>query len=168
MATTDLIIIIAVSIGFILGFFKGFIKELAAVVAVIAGVYVARMFSPSLAQMLQANTDVTLSTAQAMAFLLLFLFVVIVLFVVAHSLHKVFEAIALGGLNKILGGVFGALKVLLIMSVMLNVYDAFQQRFHFNPLAKGSGSVVEYPSQIYAFTIGFAPKLWDETHQYLP
>lgn len=46
MSTTDLIIIISVSLGFILGFFKGFIKELAAVVAVIAGVYLSRAFSP--------------------------------------------------------------------------------------------------------------------------
>lgn len=162
MSTADLLIIISVSLGFILGFFKGFIKELASVVAVIAGVYLSRAFSPSLSQILQSNTSMSPSTAQASAYLIVFLLVVVVLFVVAHSLHKIFEAISLGGVNKILGGVLGSLKVLLIISVLLNIYDAFKQRFYFDPLASHN---ISYPSKIYEFTLGFAPKLWDETQK---
>ncbi len=163
MSTTDLVILISVALGFVFGFFKGFIKELAAVVAIIAGVYLSRIFSPYLSQLLQSNTSISPSTANASAYLIVFLLVVIVLFVVAHSLHKIFEAISLGGLNKVLGGIFGSLKVLLVISVLLNVYDAFQQRFYFDPLSTNNNV---YPSKIYEFTIGFAPKLWDESQKY--
>ena len=41
------------------------------------------------------------------------------------ALTKLANFAALGILNKLLGGVFGALKIALILSVVLNIFDKF-------------------------------------------
>jgi membrane protein required for colicin V production len=64
---------------------------------------------------------------------------------------------SLGGLNKFLGGLFGALKYALIVSVLLNVFDAMDSRF---PLIKAK---TKEESIGYKPLLKFAPKLWDET-----
>jgi membrane protein required for colicin V production len=72
-------------------------------------------------------------------------------------LDKMFDSISLGGLNKLLGGVFGALKFALIVSVLLNVFDAIDSRFSIISKETKENSIGYNP------LMKLGPKLWDET-----
>jgi len=68
-----------------------------------------------------------------------------------------FDSIALGGLNKFLGGLFAALKYALIVSVLLNVFNAMDAKFTMiKPKTK-------LESVGYKPLMSLAPVLWDET-----
>ena len=80
----------------------------------------------------------------------------IALLILAKSLDKLFDSVSLGGLNKFMGGVFGALKYALIISVIINVFDVIDSKFSIvNPETKTS-------SIVYNPMLKLAPKLWDE------
>ena len=72
-------------------------------------------------------------------------------------LDKVFDSMSLGGLNKFLGGLFGALKYALIVSILLNVFDALDSRF---PIIKAK---TKAESIGYKPLLKLAPALWEET-----
>lgn len=164
MNSIDLVIIIPIVIGFILGMFKGLIKELASLLAIILGIYGAKLFSPSVSKVLVQSFDFSLRIAQPVAYIVVFVAIAIVLLFIASSLDKLFDSIALGGLNKFLGGLFGGLKYALIMSVLMIVFNVLDSKFNFvNPETKAD-------SFLHKPIMNLAPKLWEEvkTREILP
>ena len=79
-----------------------------------------------------------------------------VLILIAKSLDSFFESIALGGINKLLGGLFAAFKYALVVSVLLNLFQSIDSYF----------SVIKPKSKIesmaYAPVLKLAPALWVE------
>ena len=61
-------------------------------------------------------------TNRIVAFAVTFLVVVILIIVIGKILTKIADITALGMLNKILGGLFGALKIALILSVIFTFF----------------------------------------------
>lgn len=156
MNSLDLIIIIPIAAGFIFGLFKGLIKELTSLAAIFLGIYGAKLFSPRVAGILINSFEVSEKTALPVAYLLLFIAIAVALLIAAKALDKLFDSIALGGLNKFLGGIFGGLKYALIISVLLNVFNVIDNKFNImNPETK---------TDSFAFKpiINLVPKLWDE------
>ncbi|MDR3654029.1 MAG: CvpA family protein [Paludibacter sp.] len=157
MNTLDLIILIPIVLGFVFGLFKGLIKELTSFVAIVLGIYVAKIFAPFVSEILINQFKFSDKTARPFAYFFLFLFVIIGLLLLAKVLDKIFDSIALGGLNKFLGGLFGALKYALIVSVLLNVVDALDSRFSLVRTKTKSESIAFKPIK------NLAPALWEET-----
>jgi len=160
MTILDLFILAPIVLGFVFGLFKGLIKELFSLAAIVLGVFGARIFEPQVSKFLLSMFDMQVGTAQAVSYLILFLAIVILLLFIANMLEKLFSAIALGGLNKLLGGLFGALKMALIVSVLLNVFDTFDHQYE---MVKAE---TKNKSFAYEKMLNFAPKLWDEARKY--
>jgi len=156
MNTLDLVLIVPIVLGFVFGLFKGLIKELASLAAIVLGIYGARLFAPSVSQFLIHNLKFSEKTALPLAYLFLFIGIGILLLFIAKALDKVFDSIALGGLNKFLGGVFCALKYALIVSVLLNVFNGLNSKLS---LIK---SKTKAESIAYKPLMNLAPTLWDE------
>lgn len=157
MNTLDLIILIPIALGFVFGLFKGLVKELASLAAIVLGVYGAKMFAPALSDFLIAKLSFSNKTSLPIAYLILFVIIVVVLLLLAKTLDKIFDSIALGGLNKLLGGVFASLKYALIVSVLLNIFDALDSRF---PIIKPK---TKFESIGYKPIMKLAPALWEES-----
>jgi len=157
MNTLDLIILIPIVLGFIFGLFKGLIKELASLAAIVLGIYGAKLFAPATSNFLIHKLDFSPKTALPFSYLILFIAIAIILLIVAKSLDKLFDSIALGGLNKLLGGVFAALKYALIVSVLLNIFDALDSKL---PIMKAKTKV---ESIGYKPILKLAPALWEKT-----
>ena len=156
MNSLDIFILIPIAVGFVFGLFKGLVKELTSLAAIFLGIYFSKLFSPWLTGVLIKSFDFSIKMAQPMAYLLIFIGVVIVLLMIARVLDKMFESISLGGLNKLLGGLFGGLKYALILSVLLNVFEVIDSKFNIvEPETKSS-------SLVYLPMIHFGPKLWDD------
>ncbi len=123
MNVLDIILGALLLFGLVRGFMKGLFVEVASLVALIAGVYGAIHFSNFAAEFLQSRTDWNEKTINLAAFAITFVVIIIAISMAGKALTKLADFAALGILNKLLGGVFGALKIGLILSVLLIVFS---------------------------------------------
>jgi membrane protein required for colicin V production len=157
MHTLDLLLLIPITMGFVFGLFKGLVKELASLAAIILGIYGAKLLAPAVSRFLIHTFHFSDKTASPVAYLFLFIAIALIMSLLANMLDKVFNSMSLGGLNKLLGGIFGCIKYALIVSILLNVFDSMDSRFALiKPKTKAE-------SIGYKPLLKFAPTLWEET-----
>lgn len=120
----DIIIAALLIFAFVRGIMKGLFAEVASLVGIIAGVYIAIHYAHHLEFYLVKLTSINWSdeTNGIVAFAITFLVVVIVIIMIGKILTKIADVAALGMLNKLLGGVFGVLKIALILSVIFTFF----------------------------------------------
>jgi len=118
MNTFDIIITALLLFGFVRGLMKGLFVEVASLVALIAGVYGAMHFSYFIADWLKDSITWDEKYISLAAFAATFVIIIIAIALLGKVLTKIADFASLGVLNKILGGVFGALKIGLILSVV--------------------------------------------------
>lgn len=109
--------------GLIRGLMKGLFVEVASLVALIAGVYGAIHFSNFAAEFLIERVDWSEKTINLTAFAITFVIIVLAISLAGKALTKLADFAALGFLNKLLGALFGALKIGLILSIVLMVFS---------------------------------------------
>lgn len=131
MSVLDIILIALIGFGLIRGFFKGFFVEVASLVALVAGVYGAIHFSYFVAEFLQTKTEWGEKTINVSAFAITFIIIILVISLAGKALTKLADFAMLGLINKLLGGVFGALKMALIASVLLLVFSKMNSAIPF-------------------------------------
>lgn len=119
MEIIDIILGIILLYGLIKGISKGFFAEIAALVALLAGIYCAMHFSFYAQDFLTKLIDWNPKYISLAAFAITFIIVVVVISLVGKMLTKLAKMISLGWLNNVLGGVFGLLKVAVILSVLI-------------------------------------------------
>ncbi|MGJ8744317.1 CvpA family protein [Polaribacter sp.] len=118
MNTFDIIIAALLLFGFVRGVLKGLFVEVASLVALIAGVYGAIHFSFYISDWLKDSVAWDEKYVSLAAFAGTFVVIIIVIAMLGKILTKIADFASLGIINKILGGVFGALKIGLILSVI--------------------------------------------------
>lgn len=159
MNTFDLIILIPVLIGFVFGLSKGFIREILSLAVIFIGIYGSKLLSPIADSILTGVFSVSETIAKPLSFVVMFLLIAFTLMVLARSLDKLIDSASLGGMNKFFGGLFGALKYALIISLLLNVFHAVDSRIHIlNEETKSQ-------SMLYNPMLKLAPQLWDEVKE---
>ena len=114
----DIIIAALLLFGFVRGLMKGLFVEVASLVALVGGVYGAIHFSYFIGNFLKESVSWKEEYITLAAFAATFVVIIIVIALVGKMLTKLADFAALGIINKILGGVFGALKIGLILSVI--------------------------------------------------
>lgn len=117
MNTFDIIIAALLLFGFVRGLMKGLFVEVASLVALVAGVYGAIHFSYFIGDWLKDSVDWDEKYISLAAFAGTFVVIIVTIALLGKALTKIADFASLGMLNKILGGVFGALKIGLILSV---------------------------------------------------
>ncbi|KJD33932.1 colicin V production protein [Tamlana nanhaiensis] len=131
MGVIDIVLAAVILLGLVRGFLKGLFVEVASLVALVAGVYGAIHFSNFAAEFLQTKTDWGEKTINITAFAITFVVIVLAIALAGKALTKLADFAALGILNKLLGAVFGALKMALILSVILNIFDKMNSTISF-------------------------------------
>ena len=154
MAVIDIILAALLLFGLIRGFMKGLFVEVTSLIALIAGVYGAIHFSDFAAEFLDSKLDWDEKYINIVAFAVTFIIIVLVIALAGKALTKLADFAALGILNKLLGGVFGALKIGLILSVILIVFDSMNNTIPFTSEEDLEESVLYKPVQ------GLAPMLF--------
>lgn len=118
MNTFDIIIAALLLFGFVRGLMKGLFVEIASLVALVAGVYGAIHFSYFLGEWLKNSVEWDEKYISLAAFAGTFVVIILIIALMGKILTKIADFASLGIINKILGGVFGALKIGLILSVV--------------------------------------------------
>jgi membrane protein required for colicin V production len=126
----DLIIGLVLAYSFYNGFKNGLILELTFVLALILGVFAAYFYASMVAVYLDNWLNWSAAMINLTAFILTFLIVVIVVNMLGKLISQIIGMIALGFVNKIAGGVFGILKVLLLIGIVFLVADAIKAHFN--------------------------------------
>jgi len=105
-----------------MGVKRGFVKEAVMLIAVAMGVFVARMFSSPMAGLLQEHLGASPRVAQPLSYFVVMVVFVGGMYILAWMLTKILKAMKLGTVNRIFGALFGLLKWVLILSVVLNFF----------------------------------------------
>jgi membrane protein required for colicin V production len=129
----DLIIVVLVILSVISGFTNGLVKEVASLVGLILGIWGAIKFSGFTAAKLYEWFDMSGQYVGIIAFIVTFCAIVICIHFIGVVADKVVNVVQLGFLNRLLGMVFGAIKNILILSVIFSVLNAIDARHHFLP-----------------------------------
>ena len=125
MAIIDIILFGFIVFGIIRGFMKGLFIEIASIVALIAGIYGAIHFSNFAAEFLQDKVDWNEKIINISAFAITFVVIILAIALAGKALTKLADFAALGMLNKLLGAIFGGIKMTLILSVLLIIFEKF-------------------------------------------
>lgn len=121
----DIVLAIPLLWFMIRGFRNGFIIELASLAALILGIFVALHFSFYVEDYLRENFEIGDNYLTIISFLITFAITAVVIIIIGKIIHKLFNFIALGLLNKLAGGVFGLLKAALVLSIILYFINGF-------------------------------------------
>ncbi|WP_371291288.1 CvpA family protein [Bacteroides sp.] len=165
MATIDIIILIALGAGVIIGFMKGFIRQLASILGLIVGLLAAKALYTSLAVKLCPTVTDSMTVAQILAFVIIWIAVPLIFTLVASVLTKAMEAVSLGWLNRLLGAGLGALKYLLLVSLVVCVIQFIDTDSQLISQTKKEESLLYYPMERFAGM--FFPAAKEVTQQYI-
>jgi membrane protein required for colicin V production len=115
----DIVIAIPLVYGLVKGFTNGLIKEITGLLGLLIGVYVAINFSsylhPKFAQFLGGYEQFI----PIISFATLFIVSVLMIKILGDGIDKLTKALALGFVSRILGAIFGFLKIVVIFSFLL-------------------------------------------------
>ncbi|MGB0366480.1 MAG: CvpA family protein [Flavobacteriaceae bacterium] len=117
--------------GAVKGFFKGFIIEAASIIALIAGILGALLFSSTVGDLLSTYFDFDTIPPAGVIFVLIFIVIIISINLLAKLLTKVIKMAALGLVNRIFGTLFGGLKFAIVLSALLLLLDQFSFLFQY-------------------------------------
>ncbi len=131
MGIFDIIIAVILGFGFIRGIMKGLFVEVASLVALIAGVYGAIHFSFHIGNILVDKVAWEEQYITLVSFVITFGIIVLAISLLGKLFTKIADFAYLGWINKVLGGVFGVLKLAFILSVVLIVFDKFNNAIPF-------------------------------------
>ena len=115
MSFLDIVLGILLIWGLYKGLTNGLFVELASLIALIAGIFGAIHFSYIAGDYLSQNMDWNDRYIKITAFLITFIAIVLLVHLAGKLLTKIADFAMLGLLNKIAGGIFGMLKVAIIM-----------------------------------------------------
>ena len=113
--------------GIIKGLFKGFFVEVTSFLALIMGVYGATHFSSYAGELLSNNFSLDKNTINITAFAVTFVLIVLVVSLAGKALTKLADFASLGVINKLLGALFGGVKIAFIISVFLVIFNTLNQ-----------------------------------------
>ncbi len=149
MSYLDIIIAIPIILGIILGVMRGLIKEVLAIVGIILGIVVARIYAGDAAAWLQQVSTWDINLLKPIAAFFIFIAVAIVCNLLARLLTKLFKLISLSWVNRLVGGLFGAAKWILIVAVIITCIDMLDGVLHFiQPELKQSSVLYPYALQL--------------------
>lgn len=153
MNTFDIIIAAVLLFGFIRGLFKGLFAEVASIVGLIAGIYGAIHFSHFIKDFLATRVSWEEKYISLVSFAITFIVIVLVISLIGKLFTKIADFASLGILNKLLGGIFGVLKVGLLLSVMLLFFSKLNNKIPFLSDEQQESAVLFIPIKNLAPTI---------------
>ena len=126
----------------------------ASFVALIIGIWGAAKFSGVVGIWLADTFSLSTPYMNLVSFTITFIAIVIVINIAAYLISRFLDAIALGLINRLLGGLFSLLTMGLLISVLLVILNAFNERHNFLPEEQVENSLLYKP------VANFAPRIF--------
>jgi membrane protein required for colicin V production len=146
----DILLIVPLGYAAWRGFKKGFIIEVFTLLALLVGLYAGIHFSDWTANLIKGNVDMEDSYLPVIAFTLTFLAVGAMVYFAGKMLEQMVRVVNLSPLNKILGVVFGLIKMVYTLSVVLILVETYDERGDFLPEDQKEDSLLYAPIKVVA------------------
>ena len=130
MKGLDLVILLFTAFLVAKGIWKGFVKEIAGIVAVIGGVAVSFLFHAQVQPYMAAFVGERY--VQLVSYVIVFLGFYLVVMLLGKLLDKILRSIMLGGVNRILGALFGLIKACFWLTLLTFAYTKLHLGIGFN------------------------------------
>jgi len=144
-----------------MGFRKGLIIEVASLVALILGVYGAMKFSSYISFHLTKYVDWSPEFIHLASLVLTFIVIVLAIHLIARGIQSIIKMAALGIANKITGAIFGCLKYLFVVAIIIYALETINKRY---PFIK---SETKEKSMLYGVTASIIPTIYPSIEEYL-
>jgi membrane protein required for colicin V production len=122
----DIVIVTPLLYGFVKGFTNGLIKEITGLLGLFIGVYVAISFSSYLHPKFEEFLGGYEQFIPIISFATLLVVSVIIIKKIGYIFDKLTKALALGFVSRLLGGVFGFLKIGIILTFLLSLVTDYE------------------------------------------
>ena len=124
----DIFIVCVLVFGFFRGFIKGLIMELSSLFAIVLGAYGSLKFSDLTLDWVSLNFSSQIENIddnylKIASFAFTFLIIIVFVSVIGKGLTRVVKMVSLGLINKTLGGLFGAIKYVLVLSFFFVFFE---------------------------------------------
>lgn len=118
----DKILLIFVGIGACIGLYRGLIKEVVGTIGVVLAAIIANIISPyAMPHLGQMMDNATL--AAIIVWIVIFFMCMFLMHRIAYLLGRIMRSIDLNWLNRLAGGLFGAIKFCLIAALAISVIE---------------------------------------------
>lgn len=124
MNNLDIVLIVALIIGFAIGYFKGLISQLSFGVGIVIGLLQAVLFYAPVAQRIQSATGWESIVCTAAAFIGIILAVILLFKIAGWIVSALLKAIHLAFMDRILGAVLSTVIAILLVVGITNVGNA--------------------------------------------
>lgn len=156
MTWIDILILLPLLIGLVRGLMRGLVVELTAIVAIILGFVGARLWGARFSLWLIGQFEWPEAVCSVVAYSLIFLGIALFLNLAARLVSRLFKAISLGWLNRLLGALFGMGKWAIVVLLLVLCVHRLDDQFHFiRPDLKQR-------SWVYSSTTPLAEKAWQQ------
>ncbi len=115
------------------GIKKGFIRQLAALAALLLGVWIAWRFSHLFTDLVRSWTKTDGTITQIITFAALFFGVILLINLLGRLLQGLINLALLGWLDKMLGVLFAILKYSFIISILIYLLESLDKLYPFLP-----------------------------------
>lgn len=124
----DIFIVCVLVFGFFRGFIKGLIMELSSLFAIVLGAYGSLKFSDLTLDWVSLNFSSQIENIddnylKIASFAFTFLIIIVFVSFIGKGLTRVVKMVSLGLINKTLGGLFGAIKYVLVLSFFFVFFE---------------------------------------------
>jgi membrane protein required for colicin V production len=118
MTVFDYAVLVIVGVSVLISLMRGAVREILSLLGWVIAFYVARTYSSLVVPLLPYDIP-SEKLKMLAAFLILFLAVLLVTSLIAIALATLLKDIGLGWLNRLLGGLFGLMRGLLVVVVLM-------------------------------------------------
>lgn len=158
----DIIIIILIILSAIGGFKNGLVTELASLAALILGIWGAIHFSDITTGLLIKYFDLKSNHINIISFGVTFIVIVILVHIVGNVVSNMIDSGLLGVTNKLGGMVFGVLRSILFLSIVIMVFDRINNDVEILPQDVKNKSRMYEPIRNVAPSIFPFIDIWNE------
>lgn len=161
MVWIDITILVIIGISTLISLTRGFVKEALSLAIWIAAFFIAKFFYLDLATLFTGIEDTMLRNAAAVT--ALFIATLIVGSVVNYLIGRLVESTGLTGTDRLLGGIFGAIRGILIVAALLFFMDSFtglsdEQWWEESELIPHFGIVIQWFFEFLESSSSFLPQ----------
>jgi membrane protein required for colicin V production len=153
MVWFDAVIALLLILDILKGVKNGFATEAGTIVGILAGFFVASALGNTMARLLLPVCGHSTQWSGVLGFLLCFLVVFILILILSKVFEGFLNALALGWMNKLAGGFFCFLRGVLVLSIILNLYQAVDKDCSLIGKEKVKASVFYKPIRNFASSI---------------
>ena len=121
LTTIDMVVLGLVVLMTIWGAIQGLVRQAGDLLALVVGVVMANLTGPAVTSWFINSTEYSSLTCQIISYMGIFLVVTIAVRIVVGFVKILTDKVHMGWVDSLLGGALGALKTILIVSVLLNV-----------------------------------------------